>query len=137
MAKTQDENLITFVLADSSIAAKVGTRMHFNVIPQDTDFPRLLFERTGSSREGCLDDAAGVAPTNETFLMEVNATTPEDAEDIRKLLESRLNCYRGSFGDTTCHAIFAEDQSSRHEPRGVGRDAGVFFAALAVEVIVA
>ena len=137
MAKTQDENLITFVLGDTSIAAKVGDRMAFNVIPQEDIFPRILFVRTGSEREGCLDDAAGAAPTTESFLLEVNATNEADAEDLRKLLETRLNCYRGTFGDTTAAGIFAENQTSRHEPRGIGRATGVFFAALAVEVIVA
>lgn len=135
MAKTQDENLITFVLGDSSIAQKIGPRMHFNRVPADTGFPRIFFIRTGSSRDGCIDDAAGSAPTRENFLLEIHANDPRDAEDIRKLAEARLNCYRGAFGDTTAAAIFAEDQTSAHEPRGLGRDEGIHFAILAVEVI--
>lgn len=138
MAKTQDENLITYTLGDTSIAAKISDRMHFNHIPQTSVFPRLLFTRTGAMREGCLDDASGAMPaTHETFLLEVNATTPEDAEDLRKLLETRLNAPRVTFGDVTAHAVLAEDQTSRHEPRGTGADQGIHYATLAVEVIVA
>lgn len=135
MAKTQDENLISFVLGDSSITAKIGQRMHFNRVPSDTPFPRMFFVRTGTSRDGCLDDAAGSVPNRENFLVEIHANDPRDAEDLRKLAEARLNCYRGTFGDTTAAAIFAEDQTSAHEPRGIGRDEGIHFAILAVEVL--
>lgn len=136
MPKTQDENLTSFVLADSSIAAKLGSRMYFNKVPQGAAFPYAHFTRTGSAREGCLDDAAGSAPSTENFSLDIYSNQREEAEELRKLFEARLNCYRGTFGDTTAFAIFAEQQSSRHDPRGSGADEGIHAASLAVEVTV-
>lgn len=135
MAKTQDENLITHVLGDDAIARKIGKRMHFNRIGQDEAFPRILFTRAGTSLDGCLGDEAGTDPNRETFLLEIQAASDRDAEDIRKLVEDRLNCYRGTFGDTTVQGIFAESWSSRHEPRVPGSEAGIYFASAPVEVV--
>lgn len=135
MAKTQDENLITFLLGDSSIAAKLGTRLTFNHFPADTAFPRAYFTRTATERDGCLDDAAGDAPTRERFQLELQTEDQRQTEDLRKLVEARLNCYRGTFGDTTVSGIFAEQQNSGHDPRGTGRDNGLFTATFDVEVI--
>ena len=135
MAKTQDENLITLVLGDSSITAKIGSRMHFDVIPQDTAFPRIRFFRTGTALDGALDDAAGTAPNRETFMLELQAKSPREREELRKLVEARLNCYRGTFGDTTCQGIFAEDQTSTHEPRSIGTETGIYIAEVSAEVV--
>lgn len=135
MAKTQDENLITFLTGDSNIERKIGSRVFFNRVPADTPFPRIFFVRTGTARDGCLDDAAGSEPNRESFLVEIHADDPRETEDLRKLAEARLNCYRGTFGDTTAAGIFAEDQTSSHEPRGLGRNEGIHFAILAVEVV--
>lgn len=135
MAKTQDENLITLVLGDSSIQAKIGSRMHLDQIPQDTEFPRIRFFRTGTALDGALDDAAGTAPNRETFLLEIQTRTPREREELRKLVEGRLNCYRGTFGDTTCQGIFAADATSTHEPRSVGTESGIYIAEISAEVV--
>lgn len=135
MAKTQDDNLITFLLGDSSIAAKVGARVHFNHVPPDTNFPRIHFIRTATERDGCLDDAAGSAPTRERFQLDIQARDERDTEDLRKLVEARLNCYRGTFGDTTAAAIFAEQQNSGYESRTTGQDNGIYTATFDVEVM--
>jgi hypothetical protein len=135
MAKTQDENLITLVLGDSSISAKIGTRMHFDQIPQGTDFPRIRFFRSGAAIDGCLDDAAGTAPNRESFMLEIQTRDPRDREELRKLVEARLNCYRGTFGDTTCQGIFAADATSSHEPRSIGTETGIYIAEVSAEVM--
>lgn len=135
MAKTQDENLITLVLADTSIKGMIGDRMHFGHVPETTPFPRIRFERTGTMRDGCLDDAAGDDPTRENFLVEIQARDEREAETLKGLVIDRLNCYRGSFGDTTCQGIFAEDWSSAHQQRGGGTDAGLWIVTGPVEVV--
>ena len=135
MAKTQDENLITLVLDDSSIKAKIGTRMHFDQIPQGTEFPRIRFFRTGSALDGCLGDAAGTEPNRETFMVEIQTRDRRDREELRKLVEARLNCYRGTFGDTTCQGIFAADQTTTHEPRSIGTEEGIYIAEISAEVV--
>jgi hypothetical protein len=135
MAKTQDENLITLVLGDSSIVAKIGSRMHFDVIPQNTAFPRIRFFRTGSALDGCLGDAAGTEPNRETFMVEIQSKERREREELRKLVQARLNCYSGTFGDTTCQGIFAADQTSTHEPRSIGTEEGIYIAEISAEVV--
>ena len=132
---TVDENLIAFVIADTSIKAKIGDRMFHGHIPQNTLFPRIIITRTGTFLDGALDDAAGSDPNRETFTLEIQARDERDAETLRGLVVDRLNCYRGSFGDTTCQGIFAADFASAHIPEGTGTDIGIWTVTGPVEVV--
>lgn len=136
MAKTQDENLITFLLGDASIAQAVGARVFFNHAGGE-EFPRIVFTRVGTSRDGAIDDAAGAAPNRETFRLEIRDPNPRKVEDLRKLVEARLNCYRSTFGDTTVAGIFAEDESSAHESYGAGDEQGLAAAYINAELVFA
>lgn len=132
---TLDENLIAFVLADTSIKDKIGDRLHFGHVPQNTAFPRGLLTRAGSRLDGCLDDAAGTDPTRQTFTLEFQGTKLQDAEALMPLAIDRLNCYRGAVGDVTVQGIFAEDWSSGHVSNTPGDDTGIFTASCPVEVV--
>ena len=132
---TLDENLITFVKADTSIQAKIGDRMFHGHIPQGTAFPRIYITRSGTVIDGALDDAAGSDPNRETFTLEIQARDERDAETLRGLVVDRLNCYRGALGDTTVQGIFAADFASAHVPEGTGTDTGIWTVSGPVEVV--
>jgi hypothetical protein len=131
---TTEENLRTFLLAGTGIAAAVGDRIAFNSIPQGKGTPRIFFQQSGSVDDTAMDDSAG-APTRPQFTIEVYDSKPEGAVAVKKLVQNCLHKHRGTFGDTTVKGIFAADVADNYTPNGLGEDAGLHWAALIAEVV--
>ena len=131
---TTEENLRAFLLAGTSIADAVGTRIAFNKFPQTKGTPRIFFQQSGSVDDIAMDDSAG-APTRPQFTIEAYDSTPEGAVALKRLVQDRLHKHRGAFGDTTVKGIFAADVADNYTPNGLGEDAGLHWAALIAEVV--
>lgn len=121
--------LRTFLLADASIAAVVGPRVHQAFVPEDTPLPCIYFTRAGTRDERALGEV-GAAPFSHTFDVEALASTLADSQSLAGLVRTRINGYIGSFADTTVKGIFVEDQADDYEPTY-----GYHDASLSVEVI--
>jgi hypothetical protein len=131
---TTEEHLRKFLLADSSIAGAVGSRVSFNVVPQDKDVPYIFFQQEGSTDDAALDDSAGT-PTRPRYALECWADKPSDAISLKNLLQAKLHKHRGTFGDTTVKGIFAEDVDDEYVPMGNGSDDGLHGCHLFAEVV--
>lgn len=131
---TTPENLRTFLLADSSIANEVGSRIAYNIVPEDKGSPYIFFQQSGATDDIALDDSAG-APNRPQFVVECYAETPSRAIVIKNLVHARLHKYRGTFGDTTTRGIFAEDVSDAYIRNGDGGDEGLHASTINVEIV--
>lgn len=131
---TTEANMRTFLLADASIAAAVGPRVSYNHVPQDKDVPYIFFQQSGATDDIALGDSAGT-PTRPRFAVECWADRPASAIELKNLVHARLHKHRGTFGDTTVKAVFAEDVDDEYIPNGNGADDGLHGASLFAEVV--
>ena len=136
-----DENLKTFLQADSSIARKVGTRIHENHVPINpvtgeftSQVPFIYFAQEGEIRDDCLDDTVGTLPTGWRFALEVVAQSIRDARTIAALVVARLHLATGTFGSGTIQVAYCEDQADGYQERSGATDRGFHVSSFAVEV---
>lgn len=127
------EDLRSFLLADTAVAALVIDRIEQDKIDQEltTDFPRVWYQRVGRASDKCLDGASG--PKQHRFDLEVIAESAESCESVADAIWSRLDGYRGSFGDGQALGVFVEDQDDDYVPRNAS-DLGLHIASLSVAV---
>jgi hypothetical protein len=121
--------LRTFLLADSSIAAAVGPRVHQSFVPEDTPTPCIYFNRESTSDELTIGEI-GAAAFSHTFAVECIGKDFDDSIELAGLVRTRCNGYYGSFADTTVKGIFIDSQSEDYEPQY-----GYLDASLSLEVV--
>jgi len=130
------ENLRAFLLADSSIAAKVGSRVVQDIVGQDRPRPFIWYQRTGITKERCLGETANT-PFSHTFAVECIGESLDDVEALAILVNARCEsaaCGTSSFGGQSVSNVFCEDQSAEYEPKGADLNSGLYIAPLQVEV---
>jgi hypothetical protein len=131
------EDFRTFILAQSSIAARIGARCYQNEVTQEgadvSDY--VWFERASIEREPVLNPATGQRPFREFLNVEAVSTSISSvmalADDIRK-----LDGTQGAFGTGgQVLALFVNEHSDDYLPRQDMSDQGRHIAALQVEII--
>jgi len=138
MMASLGEDFRTFLLADSAIAARVGTRVYQNEVQQEegadvSDY--VWYERSNIEREDTLTMTVGERPYREFLNVEAVSTTIDDALDLADDLRALHGSGPGDFGDGTAQAVFVTDQSDDWVPRGDGGEEGRHIAALSFEVL--
>ena len=121
---------------DSSVAGKVGDRIHNDHVPQDKSRPYVWYRRRLTTPHPTLGSAAGEVPHEFIFDVETIAKTNREAKQVAEYVRARLHCYRGTFDDSTVQGIFVVEQDSDYEPEGTGGDTGVFFMAFGAQVFI-
>lgn len=138
---TVDENLKTFLLADSTVKRLSQGRICENHVPQGPNggpyLPYVFFYLSAESDDTALDDANGRTPNRTHFFVECYGQGISASRALGNAVRSRLDLYRGSaFGDQTAQGVFCASVGDDYEPRGAGADQGVHGAHYAVEVVV-
>lgn len=128
------EDLLTYLLADSSIASAVGTRCHQNKAPHGYDGQYIWFGRAATENADAIDDAAGTAPFRQYFDVECCSDDIDEAIDLADLVKAK-HLARGSFGAGTIQGVFVTDHADDYIPRGVNSDEGMHVAALQLELV--
>lgn len=131
---TLAENLKTFLLADTTVKQLVGSRVHYNHVPQGKGYPFIFYQQSGSSDDAALDDSPG-APFRLRFTVECIDTDLARCRTLVNRVQAITNKHRGTVGAQTVQAIFAAEQDDEYVPRGIGSDDGEHVAALSLEVI--
>ena len=130
------ENLRSFLVADANTAAKVGTRIYQDSVPQAKSFPFIWFQRTGTDNLRCLGETTNT-PFSHTFAVEVISDDIAQVNPLADLVRARLETAAAgssSFGAGTVSNVFCEDQADDYLPRGADLNSGEHVAALQVEV---
>lgn len=136
---TRLKKLIT---SNAAVKDKIGDRMYLDRVPSLSDKrrPYIWFRRMSAAPIDTLDAAAGEAPTDETFEVEVISPVERETQQITDLIVkadnggAALNGYRGAFDDTTCRGIFVTDREGGHAAKGIGENTGLFFTAFNVQI---
>lgn len=130
------ENLRTFLLADATIAATIGTRCHQGMVPQAdiATLPYVWFARSRRQLDRTLDAAAGDPADEQWFDVECISDDLDESQDLAEAVEDRLNNYRGTLGTQSVQGIFLDDQDDNYVPRGTMGETELHVAALAVQI---
>jgi len=131
------ENLVTFLLADSSLSTSLGTRCNQIRALQDFAYPFAVLFRTGTDgdSERTLNQGVGVSPFRKFFNLEVVSDDIDEAADIAERVKAYADGFGGTFGDTTIQGIFIEDHDDDYQSRAVLDDEAVYIQALQLELV--
>jgi len=134
---TIDQDIIAALIADVNIAAKVGTRVHYQRVPQGYIDDYIWLARSGSSddEDRAMDDASGASyHFREFFDVECISQDLDDAVSLA-LLVKKFDSKRDTLGNGTVQAIFVRDHADDYVARGVSGDDGSFVGALQFELV--
>ena len=134
MAAVIEENLISWLLADSTIGNAVGSRVFDNQLANDKgDF--IFVQQEDSGYEDCLDDSSGGQPFRRFYSVECWSEDLSRARVLGQRVQAYAHLYTGTFGDTTVKRIFAASQSEDYQPKADGSSDSFHGVFLRLEVI--
>lgn len=114
-----------YLLADSDIAAEVGTRIYPDALPPGydvTDGPAIVLIDISGGAEHHLDGALGQAEARIEH--DCYAATAITAQKVRELVRQRLAGYRGAMGDEFVQFAEEDGRTGRYEPPESGAWSG-------------
>jgi len=127
------EDFRSFLLAQSAIAAAVGSNVHVGSVLEEIEAPYIYLQRARASHERTLDQAQGEIPFEEQWDLEAIADNPTDLVTLVDAVRG-IDCARGTFGTSRMQSLFLEDQADDYLPKGVFSDKGLDVAAWSVTV---
>lgn len=128
------QNLRAFLLADTTIAGLVSSRVHQNDVPQESDPPYVWYQLAGVEYEGVTDAEPGTPPDTYLYDLEAVAGDVGAAANLGLLIRNLLAFHRGEFGDSTVQAVFVDDHQDDYIPRNDDADAGLHAATMRISV---
>ena len=126
------EDIRTWILADASIAAVVGTRVEQNKLSQGKEGLAIWYGRATTENADTIDAAVGTVPFSQTFDLECIGPDIDAVLDLAELVKA-LNYTRGSIGSGTVQGVFIDDHQDDYVSRAIGSDDGRHIAALTLE----
>lgn len=131
MADTLPQSIRSHLLGDSEIAAKVGSkRIHYQVVPQTSQFPHVWFTRSGRDADELLD---GDGLVFHRFLIEIAAK--DGGETLADLVFDRLHQSEGPFDAFEIDSAFMEDADDSYTFQSVDSADALFLKAFELLVI--
>lgn len=125
--------LRAFLLSDATLQQYVGDRVHQAHVPETSDGDFIYFAREAMEPHRVLDTGV-IAPLVNRFSLEIISSDLDRAQAIAATVRSKLDGYRGTFGDGTTQGIFVDDHNDDYVPRAIYGDEGKHVAAFSVEV---
>ena len=116
------QDLRTFIAASTPITAIVGTRIHYNQLPQDSSREHIWYRLSSDTEDRTLDKAGGLH--DASFDLECSAETEDEAQDLSDVIKARLDGYQGAAGNASVQAIFMADKDDSYDAR-LAQDKGV------------
>lgn len=104
----------TYVLADATVAALVGSRMVARMLPQSPTLPALVFQRIDTRRQHDLDGADGLPRMR--LQVTAWATLPLEAATVAQAVRTRLDGVKGVMGATTIGACLCVGERDIADP---------------------
>lgn len=108
------DNIRTFLLADASIAAAVGTRVYPIALPQKPTLPAIRYNTISSFETSSTPGVRGLIRPRIQF--DSYGTTYAAARALAELLRDRLSNYRGAAGSATVQGAFFVNESEVFDP---------------------
>lgn len=126
------KELRTALLAEQDITDQVGSRVHYQELPQSSDYPHVWFTRTSRERDRGLSGDAEM--TVERFSLEV--VSDHDAEIILDSIVSTMEAFEGECGDYFVQLVEVEDADDDYIFQSVGEGEPDYLHAVDIAVYV-
>ena len=132
-----ETGLVTYLAADTDVAALVGTRIYpVDDVPQPpnvgSERPYITHQRISWSGLTTMDGADGL--TNVHIQLNCIADTYIDAMTLADKVRLALDGYSGAMGDQTVQASFVDDARALGEELPTGKEQGIYAIAVDVEI---
>lgn len=124
--------LRTALLASPAIAEAVGSRLHYQELPQSSDYPHVWFTRSSRDEENCVDGSPELIV--ERFSFEI--VSDSDAETLVDALVDTLAEFEGDVGDKYVQLVEVEDADDDYLYQSIGEGDPDYLHALRVAVYV-
>ncbi len=111
-----EDELTTFVTADSAVATLIANRMYPVVAPaedQGGTAPYIVYRRLGTARLGTM---GGPGSAKVRFRLTCWAVTYDGATALADAVRARLDGQSGAWGGLTVQHCTVEDESDAFEP---------------------
>lgn len=108
-----EENLLAYLLTQSSLTALVSTRIYPEVFPQGATKPCITYERIASTPEPTHDSSVGSELSGARFQFDIWATTRASCKAVQDKLRTALHAKRTVTG---AQAVLLLDERIMYEP---------------------
>lgn len=126
-------DLRSFILGSTVAAELLGSRCHYNHLPQGSSYPHVWFRKAGDNEELTLDGVGGLH--DAMFDLEVAGASEASAQAVADAIHPRLHGYKGALGGARCQGMFVSDQDDDYVPFTNQSDRGVHVIAHSVRLV--
>ena len=126
------EDLRTLIRGTTSVTGLVGTRVHYNQLPQESTFPHVWFRVASDDEPLTMDGVGGMHEADVD--LECAGLTEASAQSVSDVVKARLHGYAGTMGNISAKGIFLSNKDDDYEPFSNQSDEGVHVIAHTVKV---
>lgn len=130
---TMPQDLRTFIIGSTGVSSLVGSRCHYNKLPQKSEYPHVWFRVTSDTEPRTMDGVGGMHDAN--LDLECAGLDEDDAQAVADAVKDRLDGYKGTIGNVSAKAIFLSDKDDDYEPFSNESNEGVHVNAYSVRVV--
>jgi hypothetical protein len=109
-----ESELRTYLLAQSGIAALIGTRVYPMKLPQSPTLPAITYQRVSGSRVQSLTGPSGMA--HPRIQVDCWAASYDGAKALAAEVQDDLDGYRGTMGTTRVGGVIVYGDRDWYEP---------------------
>ena len=129
---TMPSDLRTFITGSTAITGLIGTRVHYNHIPANSEKPYVWFRITQDDEELTLDGTGGL---HESYSdIECSALTESSAQAVADAIKARLHGYKGTMGNISAKGAFLSGKDDDYVPFSNESDQGVNVVAYSLNL---
>ncbi len=115
------------LLANAAVTAKVGQRVHYQSIDQESVRPHIYFARQGRDDDDCL---VGDGVRIERYVFEIVAN--QQLETLVDAVVDTVKAITGDVGDRNVQYVEVEDAGDEYLFRSIGEGDASFLHALQI-----
>ena len=101
-----EENMKSWLLADTAIAAKLGARIFPQFIPENSTLPAVAYAMI--SDQALLAMKGPVKTRTPRIQLTIVARSQKESSEISELLKNRINIWEYTYSDMRVESCFAE-----------------------------
>ncbi|QDV24388.1 tail completion protein gp17 [Aureliella helgolandensis] len=120
------------LLANPTLATAIAGRLHYQEIPQPSEFPHVWYTRNGRDKETDIDNSETLRIERYTF----EIVSDKDAETIVGKIIETLEAFEGEAGAELVQLVEVEDADDDYTFQSIGEELPDYVHALQVAVYI-
>lgn len=129
---TMPSDLRTFIIGSTAVSSLIGSKCHYNHIPEDAAKPYVWFRVTEDNEELTMDGVGGIHESHVDI--ECSGATEGSAQSVADVIKTRLHGYKGTLGNISAKGAFLSGKDDDYVPFSNESDAGVHVIAYSLNL---